>query len=103
MPDWQPEPRTFVGRSDDSMVRATVTESLRVTNVRMDTHIDPVAAGEGIVQAVNRALSIAQAPEDSVDRMMAERNARTQEFDSLIDGFEANIARTRSRIHSREQ
>lgn len=95
------QPSTFVGRSDDERVEAVATEAMRVALVRVELGTEPDQAGEGIVQAVNRALDRVQDTVPSVDEVIGSQTARATEFSSLIDGFEAEVSRTAARIAER--
>lgn len=99
-PDEQPP--TYVGLSDDLKVEAVATAAMRVAVVTVEPGIEPEQAGEGIVQAVNRALDRAQDTVPSVDEVIGTQTARATEFSSLIDGFEAEVSRTAARMADRE-
>lgn len=99
--DFSDQPATYLGRSDDEKVEAIATQAMRVAAVRVELDVDADEAGDGIVQAVNRALDSAANQVPDVAELQDKQQARATEFSSLIGGFEAEVSRTASRITSR--
>ena len=91
----------FTASSDDGQVVATVSARLEVLRVRVAEGCPCDVAEAGIVQAVNRALDKAESM--PVDEIVRARDSRVNEFNTLIEGLETEVARRRSRLIDRRR
>lgn len=100
---WSADPQTptvFAAASDDGLVSATASANRTVLRVHIHDECQAPSVEAGIVQAVNRALQKANG--QPVDELMKARDSRYNEFSAVIEGLETQVARTRSRVRSRQ-
>ncbi|GEM_PF-2512675 len=89
-------PATYTALSSCRCVQATVNRNLEVVAVDIVDLADSDQLGAAIVDAVNRALLAAQHMD--IDSLRESSAERVNEFNAVLDGLDATVDRSQSRV-----
>lgn len=81
----------YEGRSADGRVRAYVTGRLEFDHVEIDDVREPEVLAGSVVEAVNLAMSQAQAPVTGGGSFDADADAEVARFDALLERMDADL------------